>query len=340
MKTIFNNFIGAILFTLVIATPQLVSAASFSVSPLIFDVNAVARDSFVHTLTLTSHDSRPQRLFASVHEISVGDDSEIKSFVPASMSDRSIAVTSWIEITRGRIDLTPGEVTEIPLTIRINHNTPPGLYHAFVGFAQGANRDEADAKVMSGQGAGVVLRISVGGKQEAFLKLVSFTTDRFSLFADKGLITYTLENTGDVPLAPTGDVIIYDSRGKELSVIELDGDHTKEILPGEKLTFTKDLPFINRLGKNKAFLSLEYGKDQRAALYDTNFYYSIPWFYLVAIMVLLLIVLVGLLLLFKRGSTSSEYYEHVDVHDVPLFVGKVREHSEYEHDINLKKKDL
>jgi hypothetical protein len=299
----------------------------------------MARDSFVHTLTLTSHDSRPQRFYASVHEISVGENAEIKSFVPASMSDRSVSVTSWIEITRGRVDLKPGEVTEIPLTIRVNHNTPPGLYHAFVGFAQATNRDEAEAKVMSGQGTGVVLRISVGGKQEAFLKLVSFTTDRFSVFADKGLVTYTLENTGDVPLAPTGDMIIYDSRGKELSVIELDNDHTEQILPGEKITFTKDLPFINRLGKNKAFLSLEYGTDQRAALYDTNFYYSIPWFYLVAIMVLLVIVLVGLVLLFRRGATSGDYYDIADVQDVPLFVGKVREHSEYEHDINLKKKD-
>lgn len=339
MKTIFRNFFGPVLLLLFISTPHFATASSFSVTPLIIDIDAEARDSFVHSLTLTSHDSRPQRLFASVHEITVGDTSEIKSFVPASMSDRAVSITSWIEISRGRIDLKPEEATEIPLTIRVNHNTPPGLYHALVSFSHGVNRDEAEAKVLTGQGTGVLLRISVGGKQEAFLKLVSFTTDRFSLSSDTGLITYTLENTGDVPLSPKGDVIIYDSRGKELTVVTLDDSHTEQILPGQKLTFTKDLPFINRLGKNKAFLSLEYGSDQRAALYDTNFYYSIPWFYLVAIMVLLLTVLVGLLLLFRRGAASGAYDDHVDVHDVPLFVGKVREHSEYEHDINLKKKD-
>lgn len=314
-------------------------AADFSVEPLIIDVEAKARDTFTKTVTLVNHQDRSLRLFASVHEISVGEESEIKSFIPASMGDRAVSVTSWIEISRARIDLAPGGEKEIPLVIRVNPATPPGLYHAFVGFAPAPNRDEAEAKVLSGQASGVVIRVLVGTKQQEFLRLVSFSTDRFSFSDTEGKLTYVLENTGDVPLSPTGDVIIYDARGNELTSIALNEDGQNVINPGEKATYTENIPFINRLGKNKAYLSLEYGVKNRAAVYDTNFYYSIPWLYLVVIMLLLLLVLVTIVLLFRRGGKNDLEFDDHEARDIPLFVGKVREHSEYEHDINLKTKD-
>ncbi len=332
-----SNILKTIIL-LVIAIPGFVSA-NFSVSPLIIDVDAEVRDSFTYDIKLLSHHSSPLKLYASVHEIDPNVDGTIKSFIPASMSDQSTSVTSWIQITRSRISLQPGEETSVPLTIKINPNTPPGLYHAFVGFASGHNRDVAEETILSGQGVGSVLRISVGGKQEEFLRLVSFTTDPFSYIESKGEVTYVLENTGDVPLTPKGDVIIYDSRGRELTTIELNKDESQVINPGEKIEYKKELPFINRLGKNKAYLSLEYGKENRASLYDTNFYFSIPWFYLIIVVLLLATVLTALIIMFRRSASHVSAFDTHEAHDLPLFVRDNKEHSEYEHDINLKNKD-
>src|SRR3990167_1411890 len=300
-----KNFFVA--FFILLALPLSFVQAEYSVSPMIIDIEAEPHDTFTKTLTITNFDSRPARLYASVNEITVG-----------------------------RVELTAGETKEIPVTIRVNQKAPPGIYHAFVGFGSGSNRDIAQAKVLEGQGMGAVVRIVVGSKQEEFLRLVSFTTDRFSISPDKGQITYILENTGDVPLQPTGDVIIYDSRGRELTSVSLEDESKTISAPGEKVTYTKPLPLMNRLGKNKAYLSLEYGVQNRAALYDTNFYYSIPWFYLVIIMVLLAIVLTILVILLRRNLKRSSYVEEAEPQDVPMFVGKKREHNEYDHDINLK----
>lgn len=331
------SFLSLLLFCFVVVSP-VVEAANFSVSPLIIDVDAEARESFSHTITLSSHNSNAMRLFASVHEITIGEESEIKEFVPASMSDRTVAVTSWIQISRARIDIAPNEEKTVPLIIKINPNTPPGLYHAFVGFAQGPNRDVAEATIISGQGSGVVLRISVGGKQEEFLRLASFSTDRFSYKEGKGEISYTLHNTGDVPLSPKGDVIIYDSRGVELTTVALNADGSRIINPGEQATYHEKLPYLNHLGKIKAYLSLDYGTVNKASLYDTNFYYSVPWFYLIIIVLLLATVLTALIILFRRGASNVEPDGH-EAYDLPLFVRDNRDHSEYEHDIDLKKKD-
>ncbi len=329
-----RHFFGIITLTLLFPLSTL---ADFTVSPMLVDVTADARDNFTKTITLTNLGGGNTRLYASVHEIEVGEGEDIKAFVPASMSDGATSITSWIEVNRGRIELTGGEVKEIPLTVRVNPNTLPGLYHAYIGFSDGFNRDDAEKKTISGQGSGVVLRIMVGGKQEEFLRLVSFTTDRFSYFEDKGVFSYTIENTGDVPLAPKGDVIIYDARGKELTSIPLNEDGSAMIQPGEQVQYTKELPYINRIGKNKAFLTLEYGVANRAALYDTNFYYSIPIHFLILIVVLLALVLTVTILMLRRGG-GVEVIESHEAHDVPLFVRTDRAHNEYEHDIDLKKK--
>lgn len=341
MKFKFNKIFALTisLICLFALSPQVKAAENFTVSPLIIDIVANPRESFERKITIESHNSNNLRLYASVNEITLGDNSEIKTFIPSSMSDRTTAVTSWIEITRGRLDIKPGEKKEIPLVVRLNPNTPPGLYHAFVGFAQASNRDIAEQKVMDGQGTGVVLRISVDEKQQEFMRLVSFTTSRFSFSNKTGDLTYVLENTGDVPLSPKGDVIIYDSRGRELTSMEFLSEASEVIQPGETVEYKQELPFTNRLGKNKAYLSVEYGVKNKAALYDTNFYYSIPWLYVIIIVLLLTLVLVTIVFLLRSGVNTVDIHETNEAYDVPLFVRDNKNHDNYDHDIDLKKKD-
>jgi len=321
------------------APVSLALAANYVVAPLLVDVAGEPRDTFNQTITLKNNDTRPLRLYASVNEITVGDNSEIKSFVPSSMSDRTNTITSWIEITRGRIDLPPGEQKTVPLNIRINPAAKPGIYHAFIGLAPGSNRDISEQKVLDGESPGVVIRVVIGSDETEFLKLVSFTTDRFSLSPESsGEATYVLENTGDLPLAPKGDIIIYDNRGKELTTVSLGDTDSVQLLPGETKTYTEKIPFINRIGKNKAYLSLEYGTKNRAALYDTNFYYSMPWTYLLMIVLLLGGICLLVVLILRRSYNRTSPFDPHEPQEVPLYFGSKKDHDEYDHDINLKNK--
>jgi hypothetical protein len=330
-----------IIFSLAIlllnAYTPVVLANNFVVSPLIVDVDAKQRDSFVKTVTIRNEHTAPQRYYASVHEIAVDGNGELKEFVPASMSDRSVSVTSWIEISRARIDLQPGESKELPLTIRVNQAAPAGLYHAFVGFAQASNADQAAAKVQSGLGEGVLVRIGIEALIDEGLKLNSFTTDKFSIINGRGSIKYVLENTGDTPLVPAGDIIIYDLRGRELTALPVNATNPVTIAPGEKKEFITNLPYFNRLGKHKVYLHVEYGEQNQESVYDTNFYYSVPWYYLTIIVLLLLTLVFSLSMLARRRNYDLyDPYEVENGEDVPLQVGRKRTHVDYEHDINLK----
>ena len=318
------------------ATPAF--AGSVSVSPLFIDYATEVRDIKQETIKIKNHTDKPVRMYASVNEISLGENGEIKEFVPSSMSDRTTSVTSWIEITRGRNEIAPNEEIEIPFTIRINPNAKPGKYQVFIGFANAKNRDLAEAQILSGQGDGVVVRISIDEKQTEFMRLLSFVTDHFMLNRGGQELSYEIQNTGDVPLKPAGEVMFYNSRGQEISSVELN-QNGREIAPGETAVLTESVPDFNNIGRNKAFLTLEYGDINKAAVYDTVYFYSMPLPYLILIISLFLLSLFFVAyLIFRVTRRSQPHYD--DVQDVSMYVRDGHhDREEVYHDLNLRQKD-
>lgn len=321
-------------FTIVVcgALPLAVHAAVV-VSPLLIDKTVTAREMMKESVTITNDGSTPKRLFASVHEITLADGGAIKTFVPPSMSDGSISVTSWIAIDRGRIELAPGESTVIPLSFQISPGVVPGVYQAYIGFAHGTNRDEAEAAIMAGQGNGVIVRFSVAAETNELLRLLKFTVDRFVTTARDHSLTYVVSNPGDVALTPEGEVIIYNSRGEEVDALLLNPEQTT-IAPGATVEFVAPLANTGLLGKYKAFLQLDYGDTQRATLYDTAFFYATPLWVLGALFVSILIVVGALLFLIRRAFAAPHHSDEASDVRMSVNTGTLRDNKD--HDISLK----
>ena len=108
-----------------------VAQAEFSVSPLLVDESLKPRDIVTVPVTISNSVDRRYRLYATVNAIDIGAGGEIREFISPSMDDRSTSITSWIEVSRGRIDLPPEGTTEVPVTVKVNPFAEPGEYHAF-----------------------------------------------------------------------------------------------------------------------------------------------------------------------------------------------------------------
>ena len=309
----------------------------YKISPLIIEHTTTGRDIITRDITLSNPTERNVRLYASVHAISSNDDTTFLEFVPASMSDRSTSVTSWMEISRARLELPAQAELVVPLTIRINPNAAPGEYRAFVGFAPGANRDEAEARILEGNTPGTIVSIKIQDKRSALLKLTGYFADRFSFKADTAAVSFTLENAGDVAIKPAAEVILYDSRGVEIETLNIN-KIDQPILPGQKVQVTEALPYTGKIGRHKAFLSVRYG-DQGATVYDTTYYYSIPWYYGWIFFGMLL--LIGGLLLFTLFYGQVPSQRHHDGQLLPIMLnGTKKTRPTKEHDINLKKQTI
>lgn len=333
-----NSMIRHIIIA-VLLLPQLVLASDFAVTPLLFDYELEERSIVTETITLTNNtDYRVIRLYASVNEITVGSGGEIKEFVTPSMTDQTNTVTSWIEFSRARIQLQPGETIEFPVTIRINPNAQPGRYHAFIGFADAQNRDEAEAKIKLGQGQGVLVKISLDEKRRDFLRLANFFINRFIVNEDNNALRYEITNPSDKPIAPTGEVIFYDARGNEVAATPVNPNQ-QSIDPGQTLMFEDSVPITDRVGRHKAFLSVEYGDNQLASVHDTTFFYMVPLKQLLFLFVIIMtIAVVVATIIHRRYLSPTEVTELDDAEAVALFQRSGVTTPAADHDIDLRSK--
>ncbi len=321
--------VGSFLFL-----PHLLFASSYAITPRVIEHELEPRGSIVEEIKLTNQGSVPVKIFPTVNAITLGIDGKIEEFIAPVMTDQTTNVASWLAISRARIELAPGETIRIPLSVTINPNAKPGEYYAFIGFAEGDKRDEAERIVASGVAPGVTVRIDVTDTTSEYLRLHRFTVDRYVTDINDASVTYELENTGDIPLVPSGEVILYDVRGKEVGAVPLNSDQIS-LAPSEQKTFTEPLPNTHHFGRHKAFLNLTYGEKQKASLYDTTFFTVVPLYFLVTLLgALLFISAVLTWLYYRRTHHDIDHTDHDD--SVPVYVRTGLESNHHDHDVNLK----
>jgi len=305
------------------------------VSPILIDHELEKRDIIEEKITLTNKGEGVIRIFPTVNEVSVNEGGSVMGFVEPSMVDRTNSITSWLEIGRGRIELQPNETKEVTLTIRVNPEVGPGEYHAFVGFPEGSNRPEAEQLVYGGQAQGTVVRIGVEKVQNQFLRLEKFTVDKFIKDPSKGEVSFTLQNPGDDPVVPKGEVIFYDNGGIEVHSISINASSTV-VESGKSTSFIEKVPPEMKIGKYKALLSVEYGEHQTASLHDTVFFYVMPLWQLSILFIIILVFAIALALFLHRRYDVYEDDEGIAA--VAMYIRESRSESK-DHDIDLSKKN-
>lgn len=293
----------------------------------------VPRESASQSIALTSaYTARKATVYATVNEITVDKEGEIREFISPVMTDRTNTVTSWIEITRGRIELLAEESKEIPLDIKVHPFAEPGEYHVFIGFVESKKRAAAEAVALAGDADGVIVKITIGDEREDSMRITSMTVDRFVTDGEEQQVEITVENAGELTSAPVGELIFYDNRGREVTAVPVNTEQV-QIAPGRSRTFTTGIPIEDDLGRFKANVNLSYGENQRASLYDTAGFFMIPIQYLLALGALFLLFIIVLLVLLRRSLNTVHAEDSGD--EVPMYVRDGHKPDPKHHDIDL-----
>lgn len=315
------------------ATPIFGEASEYSVRPFLFDVELEPRESTEETVVLTNgYGTRKLVVFATVNEISVDEVGEIREFVSPVMTDRKNTITSWIEVNRGRIEVEAGDKVEVPLTVTAHHEAEPGEYHAFIGFVPASKRFQAEEIALAGEADGVILKVTVPDQRKDSVKISSFRIDRFVMGETDRTVEIEIENLGDLPASPAGEVIFYNSRGAEVAAAPVNETNLR-LAPGEKAVLTADIPIDDTLGRYKANVNLTYGMNQRANLYDTAFFYLMPTHLMLMLASGMLFLVLLVTVLFRRVLAYQELDEDGD--DVMMYVRQGHEPNPQDHDIDL-----
>jgi hypothetical protein len=127
--------------------------------------------------------------------------------------------TGWLNYASGDLDLAPGAVVDRQFTVAVPAATPPGEYLTSVVL------QNADA--MAGESASensvvlkqivrqvVAVSIDVPGPRTPALELGPVTQ---TIVADHSSVAVGVHNVGNVRLHPTGEFVLWDSSGAELT---------------------------------------------------------------------------------------------------------------------------
>jgi len=302
------------------------------VTPRAIDRTVLARDIFTESVVVSNPYAYKLRLYASVNELVVNEQGDIVDYVPSVMADRTSTVTSWIELSQAAILLEPGASTTLTVRIVIPHDVEPGEYHAFLGFGTGRNRPIAEASVLTGVAPGTLLRIEIKEEMIAQSDLDVFAVSRFVLDSSQKAVSYTIINTTHKPIAPSGEVIVYNSRGAEIGTVAINPAGVV-VQPGDTVAFTENIDALQITGRYQAKLALS-NESQTASVYDAATFYYLPWWQL--LILLSLFLLLGHWLYRRLEVSQTPRYDVIDLEGaLPLHVYH-GESAPTKHDINLK----
>ncbi len=294
-KSVLTGFVIAVVFSMSLPLFAAAQTSELTVTPIVIDDKAKVRDILKKSVTITNSSNRKLNVYPVVNDVNVASGTE--TFISAqSGEDRADSLANWIEISRGVIDLSPGETREIPFVIRVNLNAIPNTYHADISFYEGSTLSEAQQRNPL---AVVTVNTEVQADIKESMQLNKFITDNFFFSGDDVLFNYQLENIGNQSLVPKGEIRIYDRKGREVASVPVNPDG-QSFTPEQAAQLASAWSAAEGFGKFKAFLNIDYGNNQSGSLQDTVFFWIIPWQQLLAMAIISIIAIVVSAIYFHR----------------------------------------
>lgn len=321
-RTTLSRFFLLTAFVLCLGVPS--AAHALSVAPAIINIDGEPKDEVKKTIRLTNDSSGSAKANIYTFVWDLDTVSGARSFPEQNKLPLSDSLAQWIEISRASTELLPGETKEIPVRILVNLRARTGDYHAMISFAPGASRTEALDRLARGQGVDVLVNADITETVNEVLQLNRFAANKSLLFGASAVLALEVENIGDQPLVPVGEIHVTDKRGREVAVLPVN-ESQDAISPNEVRTFT--VPWdAGKMGRYKAFLELKYGSS-RAMITDAAFVTLVP--IRVAIAVLLLVLAFILWRQFRRNDEYEYEYEDDEYEDDDIDEGNVNDIPEH-----------
>lgn len=264
----FRIHFSFVVFSFLVFLPGFASASGvLSVNPSVLDAKASPRDIIKKEISLTNPTTRLLSLYTTVTDIENGVRPENTSGIDSSLA-------SWIEISRGVIELGPGETRKIPMLVQVNLKAKPGMYHSVISFREGATRMDAETTLNMDSSVGVNIEVLSDAKER--LQLSTFIPEHHFFGGNEAKLKFELENIGNTSLRPRGQVRIFNGSGVEVAALDANASNIL-IDPDKKIALASVWQSQGSFGKYKALLDLEYGETQRGSIQDTVFFWVVPW---------------------------------------------------------------
>ncbi len=231
------------------------------------------------------NDTSDTKTFYPIFERFVEENGE-KKF----LSEKS-DLSTWVK-TATSVTLTANEQQNLPFTIEIPQDAPPGGHFAVVWWSTAPPDTKGVAIVTR---VGLLFLINVSGDIREGAQILNFNISGLKRFFGSLPINFDIEfkNDSNIYVKPTGNIEVKNIFGRLTTTIPVNGSDL-QILPASKRSFTvkwdKSSKFV--FARYAAAIAINYGQHNDKTVADKGFWFFIfPW-------KIVSLVLLGLIFIF------------------------------------------
>ncbi len=282
------------------------------ITPTIFDRKAEVRDLLEFSVKIENKGSSKVSLYPLVNDVLV-EEGKQEAFNPYT-ADKQTSLAKWTGISRGKIELFPGEEIEIPFTVQVYSEALPGKYHATITFSPGSSGIEAQENASKFNQSQIMLNIEVIEHIVEKAQIKKFKADKSFFLSFPISFSLEVENIGNREIKPEGFIYIYNRNGEEVGFTPIN-QASASVASGQSGLFNIDWLAEKGLGQYKAMITVEYGDQTRKDFQDTVYFWILPWKFLT-------ILFGGLGVVFFAGATLLKTKKPLPVPVAPRPVKK------------------
>jgi hypothetical protein len=284
ISKIISSFVFLFLLVGVIPAPAFAqNSLSLSVSPTLFEMTASPGQEWESMIRVINSNPYDINVYADVVNFAPQGEGGLGKFLPVlSEESKGQTLAEWIQIEIGDIEIAAEQTLEIPFTITVTEDAPPGGHFAALLIGTKSLSDAPDAlQVETSQVVTslVFLRVTGDVVEEGLIREFRSAQN----IADKPEMDFELrfENKGNVHILPQGEIKILNMWGEERGVIPVNRQTLfGNVLPEQirKYSFSWIGEWsVADMGRYRAIATLAYGLDSRQFATSETTFWVIPW---------------------------------------------------------------
>ncbi len=256
---------------------------SLSVSPTLFDMTANPGQTWESNVRVINSNPYDITVYAESVNFAPQEESGSPKFVSINEEDsKGSTFAEWIALDKKEIIIPAEQTSEIPFTINVPFDAPPGGHFAAMLIGTKSPEDQIERPQ---------LKTSQVVTSLVFLRVTGDIIEKGSIRAfrstkklvEKPEITFELrfENNGNVHILPQGEIRITNMWGQERGLIPVNRSTLfGNVLPDSvrKYSFTWAGEWsLADMGRYTAVASLAYGDNGRKSVVSETSFWVVPW---------------------------------------------------------------
>jgi len=219
---------------------------------------------------------------------SVGEDG--KPVFSKQEDETGLELASWITVSESTVTVGPNEQKEVPYTINVPANAPPGGHFGAIFFVVEAGRpSEIGASV--GFEVGSIINLQVSGDIVEDVQIREFSAGKLLYGKPDVLFTTRVENRGNILARPRGTLEIKNMFGKKVATLRVN-DQAGGVVPNSERSFEVQWEGDGvQFGRYDAVMSLVYGDDVSHTISRVLAFWILPLNIILPVLGISLIVL-------------------------------------------------